>query len=309
MPPNLNDDPIRALLLDIRSQKLWGQEALAGLLGRHFSVRNYEKNPILVRSERAKELDRTYFSRSGLPRLVISQRHLGLSDTSYADLVLADAAGGTISLTDKFAARMLMSIDWQILGLTARLRALERLRGETKQGLQWLTGLSGPMPSAKSLTISDKLAMLVLKSVGNYYEDKDRRQIAELQRALDAADKKSMASAILKLVESGLTRGAKLGYVVPRLTLLREAGYETKEDSLIRISTKYLAELSHQYIEYAVEDHELSACYRAGLTFLLEAAKHGSDDQSHLTGLMEELLKGALYRGLKADSLMPLSVQ
>lgn len=293
------------MLLDIRSQKQWGQEELVAIINRHFSQENYDKHPILSHYRQQKEKNLTHARTSDLPQIVNTRRHLGITNTSHADLALSDC-NEIVVCTDMHAARVLMAIDWQIIGLMARLRALERIRGETKQGLQWLTGFDSATPSMKSqATLSDKLALFIAKLVGHYYDRKDCREIAKIQLAINTEDESSAISAIVKLAEIGITRGVKLGYIVPRLTLLREVGHETRSNSLIFISAKCLAELSLEYTKYANEPYEFSACYSAGLFFLLEAVKHGPKDHSIHTDSIEELLKGALWCGLSANSLIP----
>ncbi len=295
-------------MIDIRAQRFWDRNTFEKLLQHHFSEANYQAHPILDRSLGRFDDHRRELARRKLPTLQKTWDHLGTSRICFADLS-TEPSTVRFDFSDDLAIRTLMCIDWRILGLRKRLLALDQIRAETKHGLDWLTGFDGPMPSLSSLsTLQDKFAFLAVKGVGRYFDFGDAWQLRKLRTAFHAKKDSDLIRPIIRLVEYSLTRGCKLGPIVPRLILLREAGYEFDLRPLVYIAARHLVELSHQYVERATTEDECALCFQVALTFLLEAATCQPEDQSFVADTAEEVLKSALYRGVLAQMLAPFHI-
>jgi hypothetical protein len=207
-----------------------------------------------------------------------------------------------VLMDDSEAADALMAVDWQVLGLTRRLAALERIEADTKRGMDW-QGIEG-MPSIKRLASwGDKLAALTLSIVGWGFDYVDRRAIANLRRAIINSSESEMVVPIETLANSAIVRGLHLGYAVPRVALLREVGFAVGNEALIATAALYLSELAHQYVEYAHTDGAVGRCYSVSLSFVIEAARFTVGDHGRISDGMARVLIASHNCGISAAAL------
>lgn len=106
-------------------------------------------------------------------------------------------------------------------------------------------------------------------------------------------------------MRSAAHRGIKIGYAVPRLVLLRACARELCEAADLAFASRWLAEIALQYEEGARDAAQSASCYRAALSFAMEAARASDDprDMADFTGL---LLGSAMARGHRRSQLLPL---
>ena len=153
-----------------------------------------------------------------------------------------------------------------------------------------------------------KFSLIAVRTVGRHFEFGYARQVFKLPAAFDGRVDSQLVDPVTRLAESALAGGCKLGPVVPRLILLREAGHEFGLRALVYIAARHLVELSNQYAERAASERDHAFCCQIALTFLLEAAIHQPEDQSFVAHGAEEVLKSALYRGLPSSMLISLHI-
>jgi hypothetical protein len=281
-----------ALIEDLHRIAVWDRAALTAILQTHFSTS--PPPPFSAADSPASTA------------LYCSQWHIGLDPQCFADLARDTVARGAID-SDRTIARMLMAVDWRLIGADARLRALHVLRGDTsgdtRRGLVWLTGLDGDMPPWRRLSsVGERIHWLGLRAISTYFDRKDARLLRRVEAAWRTDDPSALLRALAALAESAVARGTKIGYAVPRL-LLREIAHTTRSPSALAFACDRLAEIVRQYLEYAHDPSEIAACHRATLGFLLEAQSASSGDDAVRRGAIVDVLMSAHRDGLPGHAL------
>jgi hypothetical protein len=182
--------------------------------------------------------------------------------------------------------------------------ALERIQGDTKVGLEWLTGLNGIGSIRELPSLTDKLISSAIKLIGWGFDSIDDKAIKRLRQALATRNEHTMIDPIASLAASSASRMMRLGYMVPRAILLREAGFANGVNAeIISRAALYLSALSQQYLEHASTHLAISRCYSVALSFALEASRFCQADQSSVANQISNILIGSYYRGISAKAL------
>ncbi len=245
-------------------------------------------------------------------RLFCSRWHVGHDPVSFADLVTAPADGtaGEVAARiaadgDRTIARVLMGVDWRLVGAEPRLRALATLRGERKSGLAWLTGFDGGLPAWRRLSgFGDRIGWIALRTITALHDRRDARSLRRVDAACRTGEAAALLDPLADLAVSAAARGAKIGYAVPRLILLREIAHATRSMSALVFACDRLAEVVHQYLESAHTTAGIATCHRARLGFLLEAEGASPNDDNRRGHLVDTVLS-AVRCGIDTGALLP----
>lgn len=231
--------------------------------------------------------------------LFVGHTHIGYTFRSFA--TLAGESEQALQLLDfDEIACALMALDWEIQGLSVRLRTLERLQIPEKSGLDWLTGRDEELPRGR--TLGDTAQLLVLRAAAAYFDWRDHNLLRKLK---GASRDRERADAVVTLYRLGAMRAAKIGYFVPRLVLLREVAYESGDLGLAVEAAKRSVEIALKYREAATDHAAVAQCNRVALSFLTAAMKLGPDAGRSVANEVAYVLRSALFDGCSASSLWP----